>query len=44
MELSRGHWGIENQCHWVMDVTYGEDASRIRSGHAARNISLLRRL
>jgi predicted transposase YbfD/YdcC len=44
LELSRGHWGIENQCHWVMDVTYGEDASRIRSGHAARNISLLRRL
>lgn len=44
MELSRGHWGIENQCHWVMDVTYGEDSSRIRSGHAARNVSLLRRL
>jgi len=35
---------IGNQCHWVMDVTYGEDASRIRSGHAARNVSLLRRL
>lgn len=44
LELARSHWGIENQCHWVMDVTYGEDASRIRSGHAARNISLLRRL
>ena len=39
LELTRGHWGIENQCHWVLDVTYGEDASRIRSGHA-----LLRRL
>lgn len=44
LELSRGHWGIENQCHWVLDVTYGEDASRIRSGHAARNVALLRRL
>lgn len=44
LALTRGHWGIENQCHWVMDVTYGEDASRIRSGHAARNVSLLRRL
>lgn len=44
LKLTRGHWGIENQCHWVMDVTYGEDASRIRSGHAARNVSLLRRL
>jgi predicted transposase YbfD/YdcC len=44
LELSRSHWSIENQCHWVMDVTYGEDGSRIRSGHAARNVSLLRRL
>jgi hypothetical protein len=44
LELSRGHWGVESQCHWVMDVTYGEDASRIRSGHATHNISLLRRL
>ena len=44
LELTRGHWGIENQCHWVLDVTYGEDASRIRSGHAARNVALLRRL
>ena len=44
LELARGHWSIENQCHWVMDVVYGEDASRARSGHAARNLSLLRRL
>lgn len=44
IELSRGHWSIENQCHWVMDVTYGEDGSRIRKGYAARNVSLLRRL
>lgn len=44
LQLVRGHWGIENQCHWVMDVVYGEDASRVRSGHAAQNLSLLRRL
>lgn len=44
MALTRGHWGIENQCHWVMDVVWGEDASRIRTGHAARNVALLRRL
>ena len=43
LDLSRNHWGIENQCLWVMDVTFGEDASRIRNGHAARNMSLLRR-
>jgi predicted transposase YbfD/YdcC len=44
LELARGHWGIENQCHWVLDVVYGEDASRARSGHAAQNLALLRRL
>ena len=44
LALCRGHWGIENQCHWVMDVTWGEDSSRIRIGHAASNIALLRRL
>ncbi len=42
--LVRGHWGIENRCHWVMDVVFAEDQSRIRSGHAAKNMSLLRRL
>jgi predicted transposase YbfD/YdcC len=42
--LVRGHWGIENRCHWVMDVVFAEDQSRIRSGHASKNMSLLRRL
>lgn len=44
LRLARGHWSIENQCHWVMDVVYGEDASRVRTGHAAQNLALLRRL
>lgn len=38
------HWGIENRCHWVMDVVFAGDQSQIRSGHAAKNMSLLRRL
>lgn len=44
LNLARGHWGIENRCHWVLDVVYGEDASRVRSGYAAQNLALLRRL
>ena len=40
----RGHWGIENQLHWHLDVSFGEDACRIRTGHAAENFSRLRRI
>lgn len=40
----RSHWGIENQVHWVLDVTFGEDRSRKRAGQAAHNFSLLLRL
>lgn len=39
----RGHWGIENSLHWQLDVTFSEDQSRIRKGHADANFSLLRR-
>jgi predicted transposase YbfD/YdcC len=42
-ESVRSHWGIENGLHWVMDVVFGEDRSRIRNGHAAENISFVRR-
>jgi predicted transposase YbfD/YdcC len=40
----RSHWGIENSLHWVLDVTFQEDRSRIRKGHGPENIGLLRRL
>jgi len=35
-------WAIENRCHWVMDVTFGEDRSRIRNGESAENMAVLR--
>ena len=41
--LVRQHWGIENALHWVLDVTFQEDASRVRKGHADRNLALVRR-
>ena len=43
-EAVRGHWGIENRLHWCLDVSFGEDQSRIRLGHSAENYSRLRRL
>lgn len=39
----RGHWGIENGLHWVLDMYFGEDRSRARLGHVAENLALLRR-
>jgi predicted transposase YbfD/YdcC len=40
----RTHWGIENALHWVLDVTFREDDSRVRDRRAARNLALLRRI
>jgi predicted transposase YbfD/YdcC len=40
---TRGHWGIENSLHWIMDVTFNEDQCRVRKDHGAENISWLRR-
>jgi predicted transposase YbfD/YdcC len=42
--IIRSHWSIENCCHWVLDVVFHEDASRIRKGNGAQNFGTLRRL
>lgn len=36
-DLVRGHWGVENSLHWVMDMVFGDDQCRVRTGHAAQN-------
>jgi predicted transposase YbfD/YdcC len=41
-EAVRGHWGIENQLHWVLDVVFDEDQSRLRKGHGAKNMAVVR--
>lgn len=40
----RSHWAIENAHHWVLDVAFGEDDSRIRTGYAAHNMAILKRI
>lgn len=40
----RGHWAVENSLHWCLDVTFGEDASRIRKGNSTEIASIFRRL
>jgi predicted transposase YbfD/YdcC len=40
----RGHWDIENGLHWVLDVVFREDRSRVRQGHAGANLAMIRRV
>jgi predicted transposase YbfD/YdcC len=42
LNLSRQHWSIENRLHFVRDVSFGEDACRVRTGHAPQIFSALR--
>jgi predicted transposase YbfD/YdcC len=44
LELNRGHWSIENRSHYVRDVTFGEDRSRLRTGHAPQILAAFRNL
>ena len=41
-EAIRAHWAIENSLHWVLDVTFGDDQSRLRTGHGAKNMAVVR--
>jgi hypothetical protein len=43
LKVNRGHWTIENSCHYILDWNYDEDRSRIRTGYGPENISRLRR-
>lgn len=43
-EAVRSHWGIENRVHWILDLTFHEDQSRIRAGYAAENFVVLRHI
>ncbi len=40
----RRHWGVENRLHWCLDMAFNEDQCRVRTGHAAANLSILRRI
>lgn len=41
-EAVRGHWGIENRLHWVLDVVFAEDQARLRKGNGATNMAIIR--
>lgn len=43
-EAVRGHWGIENSVHWVLDIAFREDESRVRVGNSAQNLAVLRHI
>jgi predicted transposase YbfD/YdcC len=44
LEARRAHWAIENQMHWVLDVAFREDDSRVRQGNADQNLAMLRHM
>jgi predicted transposase YbfD/YdcC len=43
LKINRGHWSIENCCHYILDWNYDEDRSRIRTGYGPENITRLRK-
>ncbi len=43
-KLARGHWGIENSLHWILDIHFKEDASTANKGNSIANLALLRKI
>lgn len=44
LQVVRRHWGIENRLHWVLDMAFREDASRVRKDHAPHNLAIMRQV
>lgn len=44
LEATRGHWSIENSLHWVLDMAFNEDRSRVRKDHAPANLAVVRHM
>lgn len=44
LQVKRSHWAIENELHWVLDIAFREDDSRVRTGHGAENLATLRHM
>jgi predicted transposase YbfD/YdcC len=44
LDATRAHWGVENDLHWSLDIAFREDESRVRVGHAAENLAVLRHM
>jgi hypothetical protein len=44
LQAIRDHWGIENSVHWILDVAFREDQSRVRKDHASENLAVMQRI
>ena len=44
LEVTRTHWSVENQLHWLLDVVFNEDDARTRKNYAPENLAVIRRM